>query len=364
LTSACDRCLRRSVVLAELAPRIEIVATDRGGGRAGDLLALCEGDLVAALKAKLDERAIKREVEGLKRGDGSATWSICTHGPAYPSSLRHLGESRPRALFGCGDQALLMRLKREPAVTIVGSRRATGYGKSVAHELGMLLAGAGVPVISGLAFGIDSAAHRGALDAAGPTIAVLGSGADTPTPVGLSGLYRRTVEHGLVMSEMPNGFRPFRWSFPARNRIMAALGSVTVVVEAAERSGSLITVRFAQSLGREVGAVPGPINSRFSRGSNALLADGAFPVLGAEAVLDELFGPGERSAEPPAAKLDETLSAVLARVEAGDATPDAIAHETKLPPGSVAAALTRLELLGRLRADTTGRFTATSGTGA
>ncbi len=359
-TRACRRCLRRSLLLAQVAPRIEKVLDDRDRFRSQDLLGLSDEDLAAALNAKVDSKQLDRAAERLAKqiSDGETPWSVCRHRPGYPARLSHLGDSAPWALFGRGDPDLLTEAGEEPAVTIVGSRRATAYGKSVAHELGLLLARAGVPIISGLAFGIDSAAHRGALDAAGPTIAVLGSGADRPTPVRMAGLYRRVVEGGAVISEMPPGYTPFRWNFPARNRIMAALGAVTVVVEAAERSGSLITVRFAQSLGRDVGAVPGPINSRFSKASNALLADGAFPVLEAESVLDELFGPGVREIDRRGAELKPELAEVLASIEAGNATPDAIARASSLGPGLVAAALARLELLGLVRADPAGRFEA------
>lgn len=343
--SACERCRRRAALLARLAPNIERVAAGPVGGRSRELLALGDAELAAAVDG---DRA------RLELPDGAG--STCRHRDPYPSVLRRLEGSAPHALWCRGDAGLLGRLEREPAVTIVGSRRASAYGREAAHELGLLLAGAGVVVVSGLAHGIDAAAHRGALDAGGATVAVLGCGADVAYPAGQRRLYERIVRDGLVVSEMPPGFTPFRWSFPARNRIMAALGDLTVVVEAAERSGSLITVRIAQSLGREVGAVPGPINSRFARGSNALLADGAFPVLGAGSVLDELFGPGSRRAEPTRAPLDPGLASILERVEAGECAPDEIARSTGLEPGALAAGLARLELLGRVRADPVGRY--------
>lgn len=347
---ACARCLRRAGLLARLAPNIEIATRDRSRGRSGELLALSDQDLADAVNGRTG---------GLELPDGAGT--TCRHRDAYPAVLHHLEDSAPHALWRIGDTDLLDRIEREPAVTIVGSRRASSYGREVAHELGLLLAGAGVIVISGLAHGIDAAAHRGALDAGGATVAVLGCGADVTYPAGERRLYERIVRGGLVVSEMPLGFTPFRWSFPARNRIMAALGDVTVVVEAAERSGSLITVRIAQSLGRDVGAVPGPINSRFAHGSNALLADGAFPVLGADSILDELLGPGARPARLPEVPLDPVLAAILERVEAGDQAPDDIARSTGLDAGSLAAGLARLELLGRVRADPAGRYAVTGG---
>jgi DNA processing protein len=355
---ACTGCLRRAALLARLAPNIERAAAGPVGGRSRDLLALDDDDLAAAVGGHGADLA--------PPGDADTT---CRHRDAYPDVLHHLDRSAPQALWLLGDAGLLGRLEGEPAVTIVGSRRASAYGREVAYELGLLLAHAGIHVVSGMAHGIDAAAHRGALDAGGATVAVLGCGADVAYPAGQRGLYERIVENGLVVSEMPPGFKPFRWSFPARNRIMAALGRLTVVVEAAQRSGSLITVRIAQSLGRDVGAVPGPINSRFSRGSNALLADGAFPVLGAQSVLDELLGPGVASVERPQATLEPALVAILERIEAGERTPDAIARSTGLAPGALAAGLARLEMLGRVRADPAGRYLATGpggrgGTGA
>ena len=349
MTAACERCLRRAALLERLAPNIERAATRLPGSRSRELLALDDAELARAMGA--EARALPRV-----RGDDST----CPHRPGYPPLLGQLERSAPYALWCRGDGGLLEKLAKEPAVTIVGSRRATAYGREVAHELGMLLASAGVAVVSGLAYGIDAAAPRGALDGGGSTVAVLGSGVDVSYPAGHRGLYERVAADGLVLAEMPPGFKPFRWCFPARNRIMAALGAVTVVVEAAERSGSLITVRIAQSLGRDVGAVPGPVNSRYSRGSNALLADGAFPVLGAESVLDELFGPGARQVERPTEDLAPELAAILASVEAGDSSPDAIARATGLAAGAVSAGLARLELLGHLRADPTGRYLATS----
>jgi DNA processing protein len=343
--AACEPCLRRAAQLARLAPNIERVATGERGSRSGELLALSDEDLAAAVGGQPGSPALP-----------DPAGSTCRHRDDYPPALRHLGASAPQALWVRGDRGLLGRLVKEPSVTIVGARRATAYGRETARELGLLLAGADVVVISGLAYGIDAAAHRGALEGGGATVAVLGCGADVAYPVGNRRLYDRIAAEGLIVSEYPPGFTPWRWSFPARNRIMAALGTVTVVVEAAERSGSLITVRAAQALGREVGAVPGPVSSRYSRGSNALLADGAFPVLGAESVLDELFGPGAWEPKDPEPIDDPVLAAILERVEAGETTPDSIARGARLEPGEVAAGLARLELLGRVTADATGRY--------
>ena len=227
-------------------------------------------------------------------------------------------------------------------MTIVGARRATSYGREIARELGRELAAAGMVVVSGLAFGIDGCAHRGALDA-GRTIAVLGCGPDVAYPRSHRSLWRRICEEGLVVSELPPGAAPWRWTFPARNRIMAALAGMTVVVEAASRSGSLITTDLAADLGRDLGAVPGPVTSRASAGPNGLLAAGARLVRDAQDVLDAMLGPGQRRLAPSTPNLDSQLQTVLAAVEAGETNCDGVAAAPASRAPSAAAALARLE---------------------
>src|SRR5436305_5249316 len=173
----------------------------------------------------------------------------------------------------------------------------------MARELGRELAAAGLLVVSGLAFGIDACAHRGALDA-NTTVAVLGCGADGAYPASHRSLWRRICERGLVLSEMPPGTGAWRWTFPARNRVMAALAGMTVVVEAAARSGSLITADLAADLGRDLGAVPGPVTSRASAGPNDLLAGGACVVRNGQDVLDAMLGAGVRPIDRTGPPLD------------------------------------------------------------
>jgi DNA processing protein len=213
-------------------------------------------------------------------------------------------------------------------------------------------------VVSGLAFGIDACAHRGAIDA-GRTIAVLGCGPDVAYPASHRSLWRRICETDLVISELPPGATPWRWTFPARNRIMAALAGMTVVVEAATRSGSLITTDLAADLGRDLGAVPGPVTSRASAGPNALLASGAHVIRDAQDVLDALLGPGQKQLEPAALTLDPDLEAALTAVEAGHATCDEVATATGLSGPAAAAALSRLELLGHLTCSNMGTYLRT-----
>jgi DNA processing protein len=213
-------------------------------------------------------------------------------------------------------------------------------------------------VISGLAFGIDGCAHRGALDA-GRTIAVLGCGPDVAYPASHRSLWRQVCERGLVISELPPGATPWRWTFPARNRIMAALAGMTVVVEAAPRSGSLITMDLAADLGRDLGAVPGPVTSRASAGPNALLAGGACVIRDAQDVLDAMLGPGRRRIERHPPQLDHALQAVLTAVESGHSSCDAVATATGLPGPAAASALARLELLGYLTCSSLGTYSRT-----
>jgi DNA processing protein len=358
---ACEGCLVRSWLLGRLAGHIEKVAVDAPGRRSREILALGDAQLALALAGPVsasrilaEARPAGREIAAAIAGTGG--WAVCRHDPDWPAALGVLGKAAPRALLGIGDRTHLGALAERPAVAVVGARRATAYGRGVARELATELAVAGLAVVSGLAHGADAASHRGALEGGGLTVAVLGSGPDVAYPPANAGLYRRIAERGLVLSEMPPGFRAYRWSFPARNRIIAALAEMTVVVEAAERSGSLITSGMAADLGREVGAVPGPVRSRLSRGTNALLADGAAVVRDANDVLDRLLGPGIAPRRPAEPKLEPALAAALAAVEGGAATPDEIAIQAGLDGAGAATALARLELLGYLGADSSGRY--------
>jgi DNA processing protein len=359
---ACPECLRRSRLLAHLAPYIERIATGAPGSRSPELLRLSSEDLAAAaapdvaaqILAQVDAVPEQRLFADLL---AAQCWACCRHDSLYPVGLRDAADA-PWALIGRGDPALIEGLQPEGVVTVVGSRRATTYGRQVARELARELAAAGLVVSSGLAFGIDSCAHRGALEA-GLTVAVLGCGADVAYPAAHRSLWRRICEQGLVVSELPPGTGAWRWTFPARNRIMAALAGMTVVVEAARRSGSLITADLAADLGRDLGAVPGPVNSRGSAGTNDLLAGGACLVRDGQDVLDAMLGPGVRSAERIGPGLDPELVAVLAAVEGGEETSDAIAAALDLSGGAAAAALATLEALGYVTCSLVGIYSRT-----
>jgi DNA processing protein len=360
--TACAKCLRRSWLLAALGPYVEKIATGEVGSRSPELLRLSNEDLVQVAAPKVAEQMLARiaalsEVRLREELELSGCWTCCRHGDLYPASLRDAADA-PWALIGRGDPKLLDGLEPYEAVTIVGARRATSYGREIARELGRELAAAGMTVVSGLAFGIDGCAHRGALDA-GRTIAVLGCGPDVAYPASHRSLWRQVCERGLVISELPPGAPPWRWTFPARNRIMAALSGMTVVVEAAKRSGSLITMDLAADLGRDLGAVPGPVTSRASAGPNALLAGGACVVRDAQDVLDAMLGPGQKQLDRPGPTLEPQLEAVLAAVEAGESTCDAVASATGLSGPDAAAGLARLELLGFLTCSSVGIYSRT-----
>jgi DNA processing protein len=359
---ACPDCLRRSRLLAHLAPYIERVATGAPGSRSPELLRLSNEDLADAVAPKASSQVLAQVMATPERqlaADlvAAQCWACCRHDPLFPIGLRDAADA-PWALIGRGDPALLERLEPEGAVTVVGSRRASSYGREVARELGRELATAGLVVVSGLAFGIDSCVHRGALDA-GLTVAVLGCGADVAYPASHRSLWRRICERGLVVSELPPGTGAWRWTFPARNRIMAALAGMTVVVEAAQRSGSLITADLASDLGRDLGAVPGPVVSRCSAGTNDLLAGGACLVRDAQDVLDAMLGPGVRRAERTGPQLEPELLGVLAAVERGEETCDAIATALDLSGAEVATALATLEALGYVTCSLTGVYSRT-----
>jgi DNA processing protein len=200
----------------------------------------------------------------------------------YPATLRELSDPPP-LLFLKGRESLL----RGPAVAIVGARRATEGGRSVAEVLGRTLGAAGFTVVSGLALGIDGAAHRGALSVGGRTLAVLGSGLDVVYPPGHRGLFREIGTRGLLLSEFLPWEGAFPHHFPKRNRIIAALARAIIVVEAGERSGALITVDHGLDLGREILAVPGSLRNPQARGTNALIRDGARLIADPESILDE-----------------------------------------------------------------------------
>jgi DNA processing protein len=263
---------------------------------------------------------------------------IARRDSGYPPLLGHLHDP-PAELFVRGRGDVLL----EPAVAVVGARSCSAYGAQVARTLGRELATAGLVVVSGLARGIDGEAHRGALETSGTTIAVLGCGIDRDYPRAHSGLAERIRGGGAVVSEYPAGTEPAPWRFPARNRIIAGLCLATVVVEARERSGALITADFALELGREVFAVPGEITAALSVGTNDLLRQGATPLLSPRDVLNAL---GIEPPERPPPPVSGPAASVLRLLGDSARDFDELARVTGRSSAEVASALVELELAG------------------
>ena len=372
MSACCDACLRRGYLVGHLAGRIAGLL-DSPQRRVAGLLALGDEQLVAAVAGHDAGDALSF----LERFDPAAArarlaqrevQAVCRHDWRYPAQLESLTDP-PAVLFTMGASDIRGAAGGEPSVALVGARRASPYGLEVTRELGRGLGAAGVPVVSGLALGIDAEAHRGCLEGGGTPLAVLACGPDIAYPRTNRRIYERVRGHGLVVSELPPGQRPYRWSFPARNRIMAGLASVTVVVEAADRSGPLITTEFALDLQRTVGAVPGQVTSASAAGSNALLKAGARVITGVEDLLDELFGAGAegaraaacRAAGPrPRARVEDPVQALLLEaVEAGLGI-DGICAHVGLPVREARAGLSRLEVSGHVRRDPMGTYRRTA----
>ncbi len=238
------------------------------------------------------------------------------HDPDYPSPLRR-ATNPPLALFVAGDPARLWH----PSVAVVGSRAPSPTGRDNAAAFARALGASGLAVASGMAAGIDTAAHEAALAVGALTVAVLGTGPDVPYPAANRRLHARIAQRGVVVSEYPPGTRPLPFQFPARNRILASLALGTLVIEAAERSGALITARLAGECGREVFAVPGSIHNPLARGCHRLIRDGAALVEAADEVIAALA--------PQATWLAQDLQTRLdAPIHAGAGVADAVVHDS------------------------------------
>lgn len=289
------------------------------------------------------------------------TWFIAFGSATYPPELAQLAHP-PAGLFIRGPRANFEQVLQAPRVTIVGTRRATSYGVRAADLVAGAFAERGVVVVSGMALGIDGRSHVAALDAGGLTVAVLGSGPDIAYPVRHRLLYKRIVEQGVVVSELPPGTPPARWTFPARNRLLAALGDAVVVVEGSRTSGALQTAGAALELGRLVFAVPGQITNEGHQGCNWLLYDGAVPIVNPCVAVEEFLhrtrierqGRSSMASGLGATQTPKEASGVsphdsiLRALETGARSVDGIADLTGLDVKQVAAALMRLEMDGRV----------------
>ena len=265
----------------------------------------------------------------------------------YPSALHDLKDP-PKTLWYVGDLGILSA----PCVAIVGTRRATNYGVRVTRELAISLARAGACVVSGMALGIDGAAHRGALEVGGKTVAVLGTGVDIAYPTSHRALHADIASSGLLLSEMPPGAHSHGGSFPQRNRIIAALARLTIIVEAPVKSGARWTAEFATELNRDLAVVPGPIDSPQSEYSNLLLRDGAHGIMSpADALmLLGLTQPVRSSIDPEDA--DQAL--IWRALRDGPADLDTLCHRASLPVQRCLTAVTALELSGAVECALTG----------
>lgn len=329
-----------------------------------------------------DRYAALREADAILAHSRRAGARVILLGePEYPEPLLHLPDA-PSVIFTLGRNDLW----QAPMVSIVGTRHASASGERLAHRLAAEFARRGVVVVSGMAFGIDAAAHRGALSVGGGTIAVLGGGCDRPYPPSHRALHREICEQGTVVSEAHPGTHPGKGAFPRRNRIIAALGGVLIVVEAGERSGALITANQALDLGRTVGAVPGAVDSPRHIGTNRLLKDGATMITGTEDALmlaglalsepapsrarrarssprrardaaaarssPELAGAPE--AATGSTEADPMAQAVLGALRTGASELDDLRRLTSLEPRALGAAIASLEVAGKIWTDHAG----------
>ena len=272
--------------------------------------------------------------------------------PRYPALLGCIPDPPP-VLWLRGDASVLAR----PAVAVIGSRAATNYALAVGSRLAAELAARAMVVVSGLARGVDSAAHRGCLDASGATVAVLGSGLDNVYPPEHGRLADEIAATGAVISELGPGAVPLPEHFPLRNRIISGISLAVVVVEASEKSGSLITARCALEQGRDVCAVPGSVLTGRNRGSHGLLKDGAKIIETADDILEELGWPRARQPGDSAGKLLDT-DPLLAKLEDGEVYDlDALVEVSGLTASRLLTRLTELELLGQVTSVRPGCFT-------
>lgn len=320
-------------------------------------------DWLRRLRGHGDAAGIERDLRWL---DGPGRYLLTAGDPRYPPQLAAV-PGCPPALFVRGDPAALSR----PQLAIVGSRSATAAGRETAFEFAAQLAAAGLVITSGLAVGIDAAAHRGALHARGNTIAVCGTGLDRVYPDGHAALADGIAANGALVSEFPTGTKPLAHNFPRRNRLLSGLARGVLVIEAAARSGSLITARLAGEQGRDVMALPGSIHNPLARGCHRLIKDGAALVETVADVLETLglmvlATPANSGAEAhdrmeiPGGRLDSGAEILLNALGFGPTDLDRLVERTGLAVQSVISKLQLLELEGRVESLAGGRYSRTT----
>jgi DNA processing protein len=352
---ACSDCLRRSWLLARLAGYL-----DNERRRISELLDLDDEDLIEAVGGK-DVGAVRSEWRAFAsdryrgRCEAARLETLCRCEAAYPDMLWAL-EAEPAVLHVAGGMERFLQFMARRTVAIVGARRASPYALENARSLGRGVARSpGATVVSGMAAGIDSAAHEGALHVGGATVAVLGSSPERPYPVSARRLHREIVSAGAVVSELGPGVATRRWMFPARNRIIAALSAMTVVVAARRGSGALLTAEEAMKLRRKVGAVPGQVTAPLSFGPHVLLKTGAH-LIGEPVDVFVALCNEDRPHEPQLARPhDPALVGLFDAIADGYELPSAFA-EAGLEADEGLAALAELEMGGYVRRQAGGRY--------
>jgi DNA processing protein len=321
----------------------------------GDIASAWAGSPEALRAAGLGEKTLERLLVVRKGVNLEALWEqiqasgirvLTSVDEDYPARLKEI-EQPPPVLFVRGEWLP----EDEFAVAIVGTRRVTAYGRQVTEQLAEHLAGAGLTVVSGLARGVDAVAHTGALDAGGRTVAVLGCGVDKIYPPENRGLAERIMARGCLLSDYPLGTAPESSNFPPRNRIISGLSLATVVVEAGETSGALITAEFAAEQGRDVFAVPGSVMAPQSKGTNRLIRDGAAPLLNPQDVLEalSLTRVGEQKAARRTLPTNDVERRLIGALGTEPLHVDDLRNQTGLPVEQVSAALVMMELKGMVR---------------
>lgn len=368
--TACDACLRRTWLVQRLSGYLEYQRK-----RVDDVLSLGDRALIdcwrevgerrglkgvdADLESEYAEFGSEQAEAARERAQAAGIELICACEPAYPERLRRL-YAVPAVLHVAGGLSRFLELAQADPVAVVGTRRPTVYGTDAASLLGRGISVSGLCVVSGMAIGIDAAAHRGALAGGGRTIAVLPSSPAEPYPRANLQLYRQILRNGVAVSELGQGAAVRKWTLIARNRIIAALAELTIVVQGRSRSGALNTARLARSIGCRLGAVPGSILVPQSDGPHGLLREGAVLIRGAQDVLDAVFGAATRELLDPVLNgLRAEQRAVLQAIRSGTDTLALLASRS-VADGDVLALLAELELAGCVRRVAGGRYVVTA----
>jgi DNA processing protein len=362
-TAACDRCVRRTWLLERLSRYLEFQRRGIGAALAGEDSTLIDRWLeVAERRGLVTDVRLEYERFGAAQAEAARDRAaavglelICVCDPSYPERLRRL-RTPPAVIHVAGGMARFLELADADPVAIVGTRRPTFYGTEVARMLGRGASVSGLSVVSGMAMGIDSAAHRGALAGGGRTIAVLASSAAQPYPKTNGALYEQILRTGVVVSELGVGATTSKWGLIARNRTIAALSELTVVVQGRARSGALRTAEFTTEIGSRLGAVPGSVLAPQSEGPHSLLRDGATLIRDPQDILDAICGVGARSAiDLRRSVLSDAQRNVLAAIRQGVDTLAAL-DRAGIGGEALLTLLAELELAGCLRRGPGGRY--------